>query len=128
MLYPEIFRGGLSVAGCDYYRRVAIPHRPGTHWPASFREPPRETLRRIRRESRFVLLTGERDFNRAQTWATFQAMQEDGFEHVTYLEVPGADHYTIFDPEWMARALERLDGENSGPSETGTSCSAPRMP
>jgi tetratricopeptide (TPR) repeat protein len=109
MLYPEVFRGGLSVFGCNFYRQVPIPHRPGTHWPAMFREPPRRTLQAIRTGSRFVLYTGERDFNRAQTRATFEAMREAGFEHVHYLEVPGADHYSGLDPEWIGRALDLLD-------------------
>lgn len=114
MLYPEVFRGALSVMGCDFYRPVSIPHRPGTHWPASFPEPPAETLRRIRRESRFVLLTGERDFNRAQTRATFDAMREAGFRHGHYLEMPGADHYSGLAPEWLSRALGHLDRGDPG--------------
>jgi len=119
MLYPDVFRGGLSVVGCDFYLPVPVPDRPGTHWPASFREPPQETLRQVKRQSRFVLLTGERDFNRAQTRANFEAMKEAGFEHVTFLDAPGADHYTGLDPEWFDRALSALDGKESGSRAPG---------
>jgi hypothetical protein len=113
MLFPDVFRGGLMVVGCDFYRPVAVPDRPGTHWPPSFQEPPRDRLERVRHDSRLVLLTGTRDFNRAQSRAISQAMKEDGFEHVTYLEVPGGDHYMGLDPEWLDRALGALDGSGT---------------
>ena len=110
MLFPDVFRGGLMVVGCDFYQPVAVPDRPGTHWPPSFQQPPRDRLDRVRHDSRLVLLTGTRDFNRAQNRAISQAMKEDGFEHVTYIEVPGGDHYMGLDPEWFDRALGALDG------------------
>ena len=40
-----------------------------------------------------MLLTGQLDFNRAQTRKTYLKMLDDGFEHVLYLQVPGASHY-----------------------------------
>lgn len=120
MLYPDVFRGGLSVVGSNFYLPVSVPDRPGTHWPAAFQEPPAEALRRVKRESRFVLLTGERDFNRAQTRANFEAMEEAGFEHVTFLDAPGADHYTGLDPEWLDRALAALDDGGEGAESPGS--------
>jgi dienelactone hydrolase len=104
MLFPEVFRGALSLYGASFFRPVAVPDRPGHHWPPAFPEPPAETLWRLRRESRLVLVTGERDFNRAQTRAYWRALAADGFERVTYVEVPGASHYQPFDD------LERLRG------------------
>lgn len=111
MLFPEVFRGALSLFGASFFRPVPVPDRPGHHWPPAFPEPAAETLPELRRESRFVLVTGGRDFNRAQTRAVARAMREDGFEGVTYLEVPGASHYQAFeDAERLGQALAALDG------------------
>ncbi len=107
MLYPEVFRGEISWFGCNYFRDVPIPDRPGTHWSADFPEPPE--LDRLRSASRFVLVTGEVDFNRLQTGAYYRAMEKDGFRHVTYLRIPGASHYVELGSEWFGKALDAVD-------------------
>ncbi len=109
MLFPEVFSGAFPQFGCDYFEPVAVPDRPGALWPARF--PPPRDLARLKREGRFVLLTGERDFNRSQTWAISERMLRDGFERVTYLEIPSADHYHGFDREWFERGIEALDAQ-----------------
>jgi len=109
MLFPEVFRGGILVVGADFYRPIPVPDRPGTHWPASFQEPPKKTLQEVEHHSRFALLTGTRDFNRAQIREVYRAMEDAGFQHVTYLEVPGGDHYMGLPPDWLERAIEALD-------------------
>jgi tetratricopeptide (TPR) repeat protein len=109
LLFPEVFRGGFCVMGVDYFRRVSVPDRPGAHWPPAYPQPPRPALSRAREQGRYVLLTGELDFNRAQTKAYFAEFKRDGFAHVTYLEIPGATHYDGVDAEWFARALAALD-------------------
>jgi tetratricopeptide (TPR) repeat protein len=111
MLYPEMFQGVAAFFGCNFYRNIPVPERPGAHWPAAFRKPRRDSLKQIKRERRFVLLTGERDFNRQQSRATYEAMLEEGFQHATYLEIPGADHYLGIDPTYLAKSLLILDGE-----------------
>ena len=57
-----------------------------------------------------MLLTGELDFNRAQTRATYRQMLEDGFQHVLFLQIPGASHYHAVEKEWLDRGLRYLDG------------------
>ena len=109
MLYPDVFRGGLMVMGTDWYRDLPVPDRPGTHWPAVFARPPRELLRLARERTRWVLLTGERDFNRLQTRAVDAELREDGFRHVTFLEVPGMPHLGPIPDDWLSRALAALD-------------------
>ena len=93
MLYSEVFQGGFSMFGCDYPERLSVPDKPGAHWPPGFPAPPKPELRQVKSRSRFVLLTGELDFNRAQTRKTYLKMLDDDFEHVLYLQVPGASHY-----------------------------------
>lgn len=117
MLYPGVFDGGLSLFGCDYFDRIDMPDKPGAYWPARFPQPSEETLEQIKRHSRFVLLTGELDFNRAQTRATFKRQQADGFENTIYLQIPEASHYHLVESEWWDRALEALDGRIQPPGE-----------
>jgi tetratricopeptide (TPR) repeat protein len=109
MLYSDVFDGGLSVYGCDYFERVPVPDKPGAYWPSRFPPPSRDRLRQLRRDSRFVLLTGEWDFNRPQTQQIYDQMVADGFDRVTYLQIPGASHYDPPGKEWWDKAIAALD-------------------
>lgn len=110
LLFPEAFHGTFCIFGVSYFRPVAVPDRPGAHWPEAFPKPSREAMSTLRRQSRFVILSGTRDFNRAQSILYSEAMREDGIEHVTYLEIPEGSHYTEVSPEWWGRAFDALDG------------------
>ncbi|HVS15447.1 MAG TPA: carboxypeptidase regulatory-like domain-containing protein [Thermoanaerobaculia bacterium] len=105
-LYPDVFGGGICWFGVDYHRPVPVPFKPGHSWPAGFPQPARNALRALQRETRLALVTGERDFNRAETAAVRRAMEEDGFSAVSYLEIPGADHYHGLDAEWLGKAID----------------------
>ena len=109
--YPETFRGGFFVYGCDFYRDVPVPDKPGAHWPAAFPPPPKERLEIAKKRNRYVFLTGEKDFNRAQTKAYSRLYEKEGFDHVTYVEMPGADHYTSPGVEGFGRGFAALDGK-----------------
>lgn len=123
VLYPEVFHGGFMVKGVDFYRPVAMPDKPGAHWPAAFAEPPRATWPQVKERNRYVLLTGENDFNRLQTRTYHRLYRDDGFEYVFYLEQPGADHYSAFGGEVLGRAIDLLDGLT-----TDTSIPEPQTP
>lgn len=56
-----------------------------------------------------MLLTGEWDFNRPQMRQIFKQMVADGFERVTYLQIPGASHYDPPGKEWWDKAIAALD-------------------
>lgn len=86
-----------------------MPDKPGAHWPARYPTPPRDRLRQLKRDSRFVLLTGEWDFNRPQTQKIYDLMVADGFDRVTYLLIPGASHYDPPGGEWWEKAIAALD-------------------
>ena len=109
MLYSDMFTGGFFVYGCDYFEPLPVPDRPGSFWPARFPEPPHAVVERLKRESRFALLTGDADFNRSQTKQIHRRMSSVGFEHLTYLQIPGANHYFGLPPEWLERGLDALD-------------------
>lgn len=110
MLFTDVFHGALCLMGVDYYHEVPIPYQPGTHWAAGYPQPPRAALELAKKRNRYVLVTGELDFNRVQTRIYAKRLRQDGFQHVTYIEVPGGSHYTRLPPDVFARALEALDG------------------
>lgn len=107
--FPELFRGTLCWFGVDHFHPVPVPDRPGAAWPPAVSEPPAKILDTVRRDGRFLLVTGERDFNRAQTVAVAEHLREDDFDHVELMVIPDADHYLGLDPEWLERALTSLD-------------------
>jgi dienelactone hydrolase len=109
LLYPEVFRGGLFVYGTDFYRRIPVPDRPGTDWLPWFPPPSAETLSRLREASSLVFLTGENDFNRVQIGLVAEHYREEGFEHVTYIEIPGAGHHDWPPDRWLSQALAALE-------------------
>lgn len=110
LLFPQTFRGGLFIYGVDFYRRVPIPDRPGSDWVPWFPPPPKSELERLRSNTRLVLVTGERDFNRLQVETFAERYRDEGFEHVTFIEIPGASHYDWPPQRWLREAFEALDG------------------
>lgn len=110
MLYPDVFRAGLMQMGVDWFRDLPVPDRPGSHWPAPFAKPDAERYRLAKERARWVLLTGERDFNRVQTRVIRREMEKEGFRTVTYLEVPKATHYDPIPADWLEKAYAALDG------------------
>jgi hypothetical protein len=107
--FSDVFAGGFFFFGCSFYREIPVPDRPGTHWPARFPPPPGSRLRELKKNHRFVFLTGTRDFNRSQTREVYKSFEEEGFRHVTLLEIPGADHYHGFDIPWVRKGFDALD-------------------
>lgn len=109
LLYPEVFQGGAYFFGCGYFRKVPVPKRSDAYWEPSFPLPPRSELERTKKRNRYVLVTGENDFNRIEIKANNRAMRRDGFDHVTYLEIPEAEHGYGVRGEWLKRVIEALD-------------------
>lgn len=108
-LYPEAFRGGAYFFGCNYFRPVDVPGKPGAFWRAGFPKPPASDLPGLRNEHSFVLVTGEHDFNRDETMAYFDEYKRDRFKNLTYIEIPGADHGYGVEGEWLRQVVEALD-------------------
>lgn len=108
-LYPEVFAGSFSFFGVDHFHPVPVPDKPGIYWPVGFAEPPKERLATARDERSFVMVTGEKDFNRAETWAVFRHLVAEGFRRVEIIDLPGADHYSGIPAEALERGLAWLD-------------------
>ncbi|HEV8608386.1 MAG TPA: PHB depolymerase family esterase, partial [Tepidisphaeraceae bacterium] len=107
--YPDIFKGGMYIIGCNYYREMAAPNAGGQVWRRGYAPPPGEILIQAKKNVSHVLLTGEKDGNREQTKIYYEnGFKKDGFLHVTYLEVPGMGHQPP-NSEWFERGLAAME-------------------
>lgn len=114
-LYPDVFRGGYYMVGCDYFRAIPSITRPNASYRGLFPRPPAPLLDMAKKHGRYVLLTGETDGNRDQTLANYRhGYQKDGFSHVTYIEVPQMGHASP-DAAWFEKGLEALEAPPDSP-------------
>lgn len=128
--FPDLFKGGIYCIGCNFYKTLqSTEHKvPGTDkygfFTRSYDPPPAEFFRAAREKSRHVLITGDFDENREQTWLYYsQGFMRDHFEHVTYYQVPGMGHQAP-PAEWYDAALDYLDRRDEPPAKTA---SAPKL-
>ncbi len=109
---PDVFHGGIYIIGCDYFRDIPTGE-PNKVWPRSYVQPSPRLFAFAKQRSRHVLITGEQDMNRPQTKANFETgFKRDGFEHVSYLEVPAMGH-RLPPVDWIERAIRFLDDPKS---------------
>lgn len=109
IIYPEIFTGSIPIVGTTYFRHIPLPNEKNKYWPGMFEKPPAAALDRAKRDGRFVLITGSKDFNRDPIKATYEeGFVKDGFAHVEYVEVEGMDHQ-MAGADRFERAIEFLD-------------------
>lgn len=107
--WAEVFDGALSIVGCDFYRKTPSAGHPGQYHPERYQPPPRKMLEQARQRNRYVLLTGETDFNRDETKSIYEhGFVKAGFKYATYFEVPGLGH-ELPNAEWLAKCIEALD-------------------
>ena len=110
--FPEIFTGGgYPIIGINFYRRVEVgpAANGGTEfYPQGLKPPPGKLAQVMKKERRFVLLTGDNDMNRKETNLYADAMKKDGFKYVTYIQVPGMGHQPP-DAEWFEKGIIALD-------------------
>jgi dienelactone hydrolase len=104
--YADLFSGAIPLCGVNFY--TEIPSEPGRHWPPNY-IPVDPALKIAKSSGRYVLVTGEKDFNLKNTRAVFEhGFRKQGFKHATLLEVPGLAHAPPA-PEWLEKGLEFLD-------------------
>lgn len=120
--FPQVFTGAIPMVGTLYFRDAKLPKDPALRalirpepkaenaiWPRGLLEPSRRRLNDMKKNQRWVLLAGEKDYNMPQMRAHFeQGFERDGFEHAHYLEVPGMGH-AYPDIDWYEKAIVLLD-------------------
>lgn len=123
--YPDVFRGGFYMIGCDYFREIPTGES-NRFWPRSYVQPTGKLMWQARHNGH-VLLTGDTDMNRPQTKANYElGFMKDGFEHVRYLEVPGMGHQPP-DAHWFEKGIEFLD-KSAADAKTATTQPAASQP
>jgi dienelactone hydrolase len=111
--YADMFSGAVPFMGVNFYEDVVADD--GKTYGANFIPDP-QVLAIARKACRYALVTGEKDFNRANTKAVFEkGYRKEGFANVLYLEAPAVGH-ALPPVIWLERGLEYLDaGKGSGP-------------
>jgi hypothetical protein len=102
--YPDVFKGGMYIIGCNYYREMTAPNTGGKVWHRGYAPPPADILAQAKKNVSHALLTGETDGNREQIKIYYEQFKKDGFLHVTYIEVPGMGHQPP-NAEWFEKGL-----------------------
>ncbi len=105
--FSDVFHGAMPICGVDYFAALAVPDQPNTFWPAKSRAPLGPLLIRAKRQTTYVLITGEKDGNRSQTRATAEVMKRQGFGQVHLIDEPGMEH-TWPSPSVFGRGLDHL--------------------
>jgi len=105
LLNADLFAGGYPHIGCNPYRNLPLPD--GKFLASKLQVSPK-LMKLAAGKNRYVFLTGEKDFNRDHTRLIANQYKSDGFQHVTYLEVPGMDH-TSPNAEWFEKGIVALD-------------------
>ena len=104
--YADLFSGAIPLCGVNFY--TEIPSEPGKHWPIGY-IPVNEALAIAKSKGRYVLVTGEKDFNLANTKAVFEhGFKKEGFKNAKLIEVPGMAHSPC-PAEWLEKGLDFLD-------------------
>jgi hypothetical protein len=107
---PDTFTGGgFYIVGCDFFRDTPVDpkDRRGKHYRGFWPKPDLKLIK-LSKERRYVLLTGENDFNLGNTRSVYAGYKGTGYKNVTLLEVPGMGH-TAPDGEWFEKGIELLD-------------------
>jgi predicted peptidase len=105
--WPDLFSGSVSFMGANFY--TEIPSSNGKIFAPSF-IPDDQALAMAKKDSRHVLVTAEKDFNRAEIFSVYEnGYRKEKFRAVTLLEVPQLGH-SIPDSSWLEKALLFLDG------------------
>jgi hypothetical protein len=104
--YADLFTGGIPFCGANFY--TDIPSEPGKHWARNY-VPAEPALKIAKATGRYVLVTGEKDFNLKNTRAVYEeGFKKEGFKFAKVLEVPGMGHSPPA-PEWLEKGLDFLD-------------------
>lgn len=104
--WGEMFSGTICCMGVNFYTDVPAPD--GKVYGLSYL-PDEQLLPLVKERCRFSLVTGERDFNLANTRGALEnGFKKEGFRHVQFLEIPGHGHSPP-PADWLEKAIRFLD-------------------
>ncbi|MBL9117676.1 MAG: hypothetical protein JNJ83_21900 [Verrucomicrobiaceae bacterium] len=103
--FSEMFSGAICFMGCNFY--LPVKADDGKTYGESYL-PADELLDIAKAACRYVLMTGEKDFNRANIRAVFDGMEKENFRSVEIFDIPQQGH-SLPGVEWLGRAIAFLD-------------------
>jgi dienelactone hydrolase len=122
--YADVFAGTFPFMGTNFYKPIPTGE-PNKVWLPMYEPDPR-ILASAKTRNRYVLMTGETDFNRENTQRIVKdGFKAEGFRHTLYIEVPGVGHQRP-PAEWLAKGIKYLDDE--APPRDGGSSTPPTSP
>jgi len=102
--FPDVFAGAVPIVGCNCYKQIS--RGDGKAWPAAFRRPKGEMLRRLK-SNRIAPMSGPSDFNYEQTKVYVEEFSKDGMD-VRFFEHADMAH-VMPTPERFAEAMRWVD-------------------
>ena len=106
--YADMFTGALCFMGVNFYEPTFDVAKKEVFQARYI--PNDEILALAKQECRYVMVTGEKDFNLPNTQAVFEAFKASGFKAVEMFNVPGLGHKAPA-AEWLKKGIEFLDGK-----------------
>ena len=103
--YADMFTGAVCFMGVNFYEPVLGDDK--LMYQARY-IPDDDILAIAKKEGRYVFLTGEKDFNLADTKAVHQAALKNGFQAVEFFNIPKQGHQPPV-AEWLKKSLDYLD-------------------
>ncbi len=105
--YADLFPGTLCCMGVNFY--TDLPSADGKQTFRLNYLPHDEFIQIAKSQCRYVLITGEKDFNLPNTQAVFEnGFKKEGYKAVELMNIPGQGH-TPPKAEWLKKAIEFLD-------------------
>ena len=107
--YADIFPATICCMGVNFYTDVASPDGKQTFRLGYL--PHEDFVKMAKAECRYVLITGEKDFNLPNTEAVFtNGFQKEGFKSVEMLNIPAHGHSPPM-ADWLKKAVEFIDAK-----------------
>lgn len=105
--YADMFTGAIAFMGVNFYTDIVTLDKSEVF---EARYIPHEEIAALAKDQcRYVLVTGEKDFNLKNTSAVFEnGFKKEGFKAVELINVPGQGHQPP-KAEWLKKAIEFLD-------------------
>ncbi len=107
--YADVFTGCFPQCGITYFKDSRMSADPKRVWVARCNKPAGALWSATRKKLRWVIFTGERDFNQPSIKDRFdRGFKRDGFKDIHYLEKPGHGHVWC-GAEWFEKGMAILD-------------------
>ena len=105
--YADMFTGTIAFMGTNFYTDIVTLDKTEVFEARYI--PHEEIVAMAKTDCRYVLVTGEKDFNLKNTSAVYEnGFLKEGFKSVELMNIPGQGHSPP-KAEWLKKAIEFLD-------------------